>query len=63
MPVSPLVRVGELLNEEGARYLVCSGHAVILHGIIRTTEDVDILIEELKDLPISRRIVNRGRRE
>ena len=45
MPVNPLLRVCALLNEEGARYLVCGGQAVILHGIIRTTEDVDILIE------------------
>ncbi len=41
----PLLRVCSLLNEEGARYLVVGGHAVILHGLIRTTEDVDILIE------------------
>ena len=42
----PLLRVCSLLNAEGAKYLVVGGRAVILHGLIRTTEDVDILIEE-----------------
>jgi predicted nucleotidyltransferase len=42
----PLLRVCSLLNAEGAKYLVIGGRAVILHGLIRTTEDVDILIEE-----------------
>jgi predicted nucleotidyltransferase len=41
----PLLRVCALLNDEGARYLVIGGQAVILHGSVRTTEDVDILIE------------------
>jgi predicted nucleotidyltransferase len=45
----PLLRVCSLLNQEGARYLVVGGHAVILHGLIRTTEDVDILIEPTED--------------
>src|SRR5205823_3151390 len=38
-------RVCSLLNAEGADYLVIGGQAIILHGIVRTTEDVDILIE------------------
>ena len=42
----PLLRVCSLLNAEGAKYLVIGGRAVILHGLVRTTEDVDILIEE-----------------
>lgn len=45
MPDSPLVRVCRLLNESLARYLVIGGQACILHGLIRTTEDVDILVE------------------
>lgn len=45
MPDAPLVRVCRLLNEAKARYLVIGGHACILHGLVRTTEDVDILIE------------------
>lgn len=42
----PLFRVCSLLNKHNARYLVVGGHALILHGMVRTTEDVDILIEE-----------------
>jgi len=42
----PLLRVCSLLNKHGARYLVVGGRALILHGIVRLTEDVDILIEE-----------------
>lgn len=45
----PLLRVCSLLNKHGARYLVVGGRALILHGIVRLTEDVDILIEESED--------------
>jgi predicted nucleotidyltransferase len=45
----PLLRVCSLLNGEGAKYLVIGGRAVILHGLIRTTQDVDILIEESEE--------------
>ena len=45
MDASPLLRVCRLLNEAGAQYLLCGGQACILHGLVRTTEDVDILIE------------------
>lgn len=41
----PLLRVCHLLNQEGARYLIIGGQACILHGLVRTTEDVDVLIE------------------
>lgn len=42
---NPLLRVCSLLNEQGVRYLVIGGQACILHGLVRTTEDVDILVE------------------
>jgi hypothetical protein len=29
--------------------MVVGGHACILHGLVRTTEDVDILVEESED--------------
>jgi hypothetical protein len=45
MGQAPLARVCELLNEAGAKYLVCGAQACILHGLVRTTEDVDILVE------------------
>jgi len=41
---SPLLKVCRLLNQAGARYLIIGGQACILHGLVRTTEDVDILI-------------------
>lgn len=46
VPEDPLARVCDLLNREGARYVVVGGQAGILHGLVRTTEDVDLLIEE-----------------
>lgn len=45
MSPDPLIRVCGLLNGAGVRYLVIGGHACILHGLVRTTEDVDVLIE------------------
>jgi len=45
----PLLRVCELLNEAGAKYLICGAQACILHGLVRTTEDVDILVEATAD--------------
>jgi len=38
--------VCSLLNKHEVRYLVVGGHACILHGLVRTTEDVDILIQD-----------------
>jgi len=46
---SPLLRVCELLNRSGARYLICGAQACILYGLVRTTEDVDILVEATED--------------
>jgi hypothetical protein len=46
---SPLLKVCSLLNAVGARYLVIGGQACILHGLVRTTEDVDILIQANED--------------
>lgn len=46
---TPLVRVCRLLQEHGARYLVIGGQACILHGLVRTTEDVDLLIDPSED--------------
>jgi hypothetical protein len=41
----PLLRVCRLLNEAGAPYLIAGAQACILHGLVRTAEDVDILVE------------------
>lgn len=42
-----IAKVCTLLNKQEVKYLVIGGEACILHGLIRTTNDVDILI--LKD--------------
>jgi hypothetical protein len=41
-----LLRVCALLNKHDAHYLIVGGHACILHGHVRATEDVDILVED-----------------
>jgi hypothetical protein len=53
-PVGALSRAPELedlvalcrsLNREHVRYLLIGGFAVILHGFVRTTKDIDLLID------------------
>ena len=39
-----IARVCALLNKQKVKYLVIGGEACILHGLIRTTNDVDILL-------------------
>ena len=59
---NPLLLVCELLNKHQVRYIIAGAFACILHGLVRTTEDVDILIspepencrkviDALKELP------------
>jgi len=40
-----LVAICRSLNKEGVRYLLIGGFAVILHGSVRTTKDIDLLID------------------
>ncbi len=42
---SRLARVCGLLNASGVKYVVIGGFAVALHGVVRATKDIDILIE------------------
>ncbi len=42
-------QVCQALNAAGARYLVIGGIACILHGYVRATTDVDVLIERSPD--------------
>ncbi len=42
-------QVCEALNAAGARYLVIGGIACILHGYVRATADLDVLIERSTD--------------
>ena len=40
-----IARVCEALNNEGVKYVVVGGCAVILHGYYRTTHDIDLLLD------------------
>ena len=48
-PVSRLLTVCRLLNSAGVRYVIVGGFALALHGAIRATKDVDVLIEPTLD--------------
>lgn len=37
------------LNDSGARYIVVGGMAVIQHGFVRATEDIDLLVDTSAD--------------
>jgi hypothetical protein len=43
---APLLRVCSLLNRHGAKYLIIGARACWLHGYVRATLDVDILVPE-----------------
>jgi hypothetical protein len=38
-------RIAELLEAEGVEYALIGGYALALQGIVRLTEDVDVLVE------------------
>ncbi len=40
-----LARICAALNRSGARYLLIGGFAVIAHGAVRTTKDIDFLVD------------------
>jgi hypothetical protein len=40
-----LIALCRALNECGARYLIIGGFAVIHHGYVRATEDIDLLLD------------------
>lgn len=50
-----VLRVCRLLNRHRARYLVAGGVAANLHGSVRATRDVDLLIP--RDVPNARRVL------
>ena len=41
-----VVRICRALNEAGARYVLIGGFAVIAHGFGRTTQDIDLLVDD-----------------
>ncbi|CAN5812269.1 hypothetical protein BH11MYX4_BH11MYX4_37430 [soil metagenome] len=40
-----VLRIAQLLEEEHVEYALIGGYALALQGIVRLTEDVDILVE------------------
>lgn len=52
---APLLRVCSLLNKYGANYLIVGARACWLHGYVRATVDVDILVPE--DIDNHKRII------
>ena len=48
-PESRLAGVCRLLNEAGVAYVVIGGFALALHGVVRATKDIDVLIEPTVD--------------
>ena len=48
-PVSRLLTVCRLLNAAEVRYVIVGGFALALHGAIRATKDIDVLIEPTLD--------------
>ena len=44
-----VLRIVELLEAEGVEYALIGGYALALQGIVRLTEDVDILVEPTVD--------------
>ncbi len=47
-PTAVAAQICEALNRTGSKYLVIGGVACILHGHVRATTDVDILIEQTR---------------
>lgn len=43
--INDLIEVCRALNNAGARFIVVGGMAMIHHGFVRATEDVDLLID------------------
>ncbi len=44
-----VLRIAELLEEERVAYALIGGYALALQGIVRLTEDVDILVEPSRE--------------
>lgn len=44
-----LISLCRELNKQNAKYVIIGGFAIIYHGFLRATEDVDLLIERSKE--------------
>lgn len=47
--VEDLARICQALNDAGARYILIGGFAVIAHGSVRITKDIDLLVGASRD--------------
>lgn len=47
--IEDLVRLARALNENGVRYVLIGGFAVIAHGGARTTKDIDLLVDASRE--------------
>lgn len=47
--IEDLARICQALNDAGARYMLIGGFAVVARGGVRTTEDIDFLIDPARD--------------
>lgn len=43
--IEDLIQLCRHLNEEGAKYILIGGFAMLHHGLTRATEDIDLLID------------------
>lgn len=41
------MKICKSLNEQGAKYIVIGGMAMVLHGFNRGTEDIDLLVDKV----------------
>lgn len=44
-----LIQLCRSLNEQGAKYILIGGFAVILQGFVRGTKDIDLLVDPAKE--------------
>jgi len=44
-----LVKLCRSLNAEGVRYVLIGGFAIVLHGFVRATKDIDLLVDPSED--------------
>jgi len=47
--IDDLITLCRNLNEHGVKYVIIGGFAVIRHGYIRATGDIDLLVENTKE--------------
>lgn len=47
--VEDVIKICRALNEQGAKYILIGGFAVIFHGYVRGTKDIDFLVDASDD--------------